>query len=184
MNLTTADRRAHYDDFVAHVRDLCTTPRIRADLAKCRGRRVEQISGEARRCLIKQIHPYGAQRAHYTVAALIALERPAHRIPQPEPAGDSAPAWHQRPNLGATLADAASRRPASARPMDRRLRLMVRLSSDLLHPRLPGLANLLLQTGCHPDWAVLLEDLALWDINTRQVISRWQDSFYLALPGD
>jgi hypothetical protein len=223
MTLTTAQRRTHYDDFVAHVRELCTTPRVRKDLAACRGRRVE-LCPDAGRYLIRHVHGYGARRAHYTVAALIALEPSAptaadlqarRRAAQPDPprtgpppgteapgaqtpsevppgaglSGGEAPpgqklSWRQRPNLGHMLADAAGRRPAGATALEGKLQLLVRLSGDLLHPRLPGLAGMLLQAGCRPDWAVLLDDLALWDIDRPQVRDRWLTAFYLSCPDD
>ncbi|MFF3544744.1 type I-E CRISPR-associated protein Cse2/CasB [Streptomyces platensis] len=72
--LTTAQRRAHYDDFVAQVIDLCTTNGIRADLADGRGRPVEQCS-RMQEHLTRHIAGYGARRAHYTIASLIAIHR-------------------------------------------------------------------------------------------------------------
>ncbi|WP_406387532.1 type I-E CRISPR-associated protein Cse2/CasB [Streptomyces sp. NBC_00887] len=188
MSLTSVERRTHYDKFVAQVRDLCTTNRIRADLAGSRGRRVQQCT-KAHPYLSKLTHAHGARRAHYTVAALIALEPPARNsTPPPEKPDDDAdqgPAlWHRRPNLGATLATAAARRPVSAVAWGEKLQLLSRLSTDVLHPRLPGLADQLLQAGCRPDWAVLLNDLAWWDHDRPAVVSRWMDSFYLALPDD
>ncbi|MGW6898983.1 type I-E CRISPR-associated protein Cse2/CasB [Streptomyces sp. NPDC054919] len=190
MSLTTTERRAHYDQFVTQVRDLCTTPRIRAALAKSRGRRVQQCL-EAHRYLSKLTHAHGARRAHYTVAALIALEPPNRHSPRPpaparpDDATDTEPVlWGRRPNLGSTLATAAARRPVSASAWENKLQVLSRLSADILHPRLPGLAEQLLQVGCRPDWAVLIDDLAWWDYDRPATVSRWMDSFYLALPDD
>ncbi|MCX2182668.1 type I-E CRISPR-associated protein Cse2/CasB [Streptomyces sp. SKN60] len=181
--IATQDRRAHYDAFVTQVRDLCTTSGIRAALAQGRGRRIEQCTA-LHRYLTRPAHGYGARRAHYTVASLIALEpHTHHHPPTAEPAGEAVE-WRRRLNLGATLATAVVRRPVSAQAFDNKLQLLARLSTDVLHPRLPGLAEQLLQAGCRPDWAVLLEDLSLWDIDRPAVVTRWMDSFYLALPDD
>lgn len=86
------ERRTHYDDFVAYIHELCTTPGIRAALAKGRGRSVEQCSFMDR-YLTRHAAGRPGRRAHYTVASLIALAGPAaHTIgvrsePPPTPAG-------------------------------------------------------------------------------------------------
>ncbi|MFF4234028.1 type I-E CRISPR-associated protein Cse2/CasB [Streptomyces sp. NPDC001820] len=178
------ERRIHYDDFVAYVRALCTVPRIRADLEIGRGRPITACAS-LHPHLSRRVHGHGARRAHYTVASLVALERPHHRA---APASDSRDdeashlPWHQRRNLGATLAHVARLRPSGAGPMEKRLQTLTRLSADWLHPRLPRLAVQLLDAGCLPDWSVLLDDLAQWDFDRPEVATRWLDAFYLALP--
>ena len=72
--LTTAQRRAHYDDFVAQVIDLCTDNGIRADLASGRGRPVEDCD-RMQPHLIRHVAGFGARRSHYTIAGLIAMQR-------------------------------------------------------------------------------------------------------------
>lgn len=72
--LTTAQRRAHYDDFVAQVIDQCTENSIRADLASGRGRPWAECD-RMQPHLIRLAAGYGARRAHSTVACLIAMQR-------------------------------------------------------------------------------------------------------------
>ncbi|MGW7521147.1 type I-E CRISPR-associated protein Cse2/CasB [Streptomyces sp. NPDC054796] len=72
--LTTAQRRAHYDDFVADVIGLCAHNGIRSDLASGRGRPVEHCE-RMQQHLAARIRRFGARRAHYTIAALIAQQR-------------------------------------------------------------------------------------------------------------
>ncbi|MER7200081.1 type I-E CRISPR-associated protein Cse2/CasB [Streptomyces sp. CB01635] len=185
---TTAQRHAHYDDFVAHTRNLCTTPRIRADLARGQGRPAKECL-HIHRYLARLVAGWGARRAHYTVAALIALEPPnphaAHLAPRGPQVHHATPVpWHRRPNLGAALAQAAACRPVSAVALERKLNTLVHLSADHLHPLLPGLANQLLHTGGRPDWAVWLSDLALWDIDRLAVASGWLGAFHLDGPDD
>ncbi|MDX3771650.1 type I-E CRISPR-associated protein Cse2/CasB [Streptomyces sp. NBC_01707] len=72
--LTTVQRRAHYDDFVAQVIDQCTENSIRADLASGRGRPWAECD-RMQPHLIRLIAGYGARRAHSTIACLIAMQR-------------------------------------------------------------------------------------------------------------
>lgn len=71
--LTTAQRRTHYDDFVTQVIDLCANNGIRADLTSGRGRPTEECA-RMQEHLTRYVARYGARRAHYTVAALIAMQ--------------------------------------------------------------------------------------------------------------
>ncbi|TJZ99595.1 type I-E CRISPR-associated protein Cse2/CasB [Actinacidiphila oryziradicis] len=199
--ITTEQRRAHYDTFATtDVPLLCASPGFRADLRSGRGREVTQCP-RMHRHLARLVAGYGACRAHYTVASLIALRRPAprpapaaptgplaqDRDTDPGPSADSAIAWTERPwrsrpNLGASLADAVRRRGMRPGPTEDRLHLLTRLSEDLLHPRLPRLIDHLLDSGAGVDWPVLLEDLAWWEWDREAVTLRWLDSYYLALP--
>ncbi|MFZ4142701.1 type I-E CRISPR-associated protein Cse2/CasB [Streptomyces griseoincarnatus] len=74
MPVTTAQRRAHYDDFVHQVITLCAVNGIRADLNSGFGRPVAECSRMPEH-LTRHIAGFGARRAHYTVASLIALHR-------------------------------------------------------------------------------------------------------------
>lgn len=74
MRLTTEDRRAHYDTFVSQVITMCRVNGIRADLASGRGRPVEDCTRLPEH-LTRHIAGFAAPRAHYTVAALIAMQR-------------------------------------------------------------------------------------------------------------
>ncbi|MFJ3799938.1 type I-E CRISPR-associated protein Cse2/CasB [Streptomyces sp. NPDC090088] len=71
---TTAQRRTHYDDFVQQVINLCKVNGIRADLVSGRGRPLEDCPRMPEH-LTRHILGFGAQRAHYTVASLIAMQR-------------------------------------------------------------------------------------------------------------
>ncbi|MFJ8932128.1 type I-E CRISPR-associated protein Cse2/CasB [Streptomyces sp. NPDC102364] len=175
-------RHEHYDRYVATVRTLCRTPGDRRTLADGRGRDLDDCPALTR-LLVKPSHGFGARRAHYTVAALIALE-PA--TPETAPAGpdDPRPAWRQRPNLGHTFARAACTHRLAAGGLERELDVITHLSAPTLHPRLPHIARHLLDLGARPDWAVLLDDLALWDYHPHTVARRWREAFHLDLPAD
>ncbi len=72
--LTTAQRRAHYDAFVAEVIELCGVNGVRSALTSGRGRPVEQCD-RMKPYLVARISAFGARRAHYTIASLIAAQR-------------------------------------------------------------------------------------------------------------
>ena len=192
------ERRCHYDAFVAHVRGLCRTPRIRSRLEDGRGQAVTECP-RMDAYLVKPCQGFGARRAHYTVASLIALERPVpdwtrtapatppvHPGPDPDDPLESEPAppdgWARRPNLGRTLADAARAHPHTAASWQREVEVMGVLSTDLLHPRLPHTVRRLLHLGLACDFAVLLEDLAQWDFDPLEVAGRWRHAFFLTVP--
>ncbi|MEU6097749.1 type I-E CRISPR-associated protein Cse2/CasB [Streptomyces sp. NPDC047079] len=118
MSLTTAQRRAHYDDFVQEVITLCAVNSIRADLNSGFGRPIAQCPRMPEH-LTRHIAGFGAHRAHYTVAGLIAQNRdlPHEDGPyQPElatPAKD-APARSARPaGIAPAVDDAAPPSPGS-----------------------------------------------------------------------
>ncbi|EKX65604.1 type I-E CRISPR-associated protein Cse2/CasB [Streptomyces ipomoeae] len=86
MSFTTAQRRAHYDDFVHQVITLCAVNSIRADLNSGFGRPIAECHRMPEH-LTRHIAGFGAHRAHYTVAGLIAQDRdlPHENTPyQPE----------------------------------------------------------------------------------------------------
>lgn len=219
---STAERREHYDTFVADVLTLCADRGVRADLRTGRGRPLTQCP-RLHQHLARRVAGHGAKRAHYTVASLIALTHAAtgsSRHPpkppetdhlgtasllpapqtatgQPAPplhavqpdtqesgAAQPAPRWRTRPNLGATLAIAAHRRVLNAATTPQRLHTLTRLSADLLHPRLPALADRLAAARLPLDFAVLLEDLAWWDVDRDEIATRWLEAFYLTRPTD
>jgi hypothetical protein len=93
-------------------------------------------------------------------------------------------AWQRRPDLGRTLAEAVLHRAIAHDSATRRLRALGKLSTDLLHPRLPALAKLLDQAGLDTDFAVLLDDLVWWDTDRARITSAWTLSFHLAVGGD
>ncbi|MFD3840265.1 type I-E CRISPR-associated protein Cse2/CasB [Streptomyces sp. NPDC058642] len=72
--LTTTQRRAHYDTFVTDLIDICAVNGARSALASGRGRPVEECD-RLKPYLVARIGDFGARRAHYTVASLIAAQR-------------------------------------------------------------------------------------------------------------
>ncbi|MBY8881596.1 type I-E CRISPR-associated protein Cse2/CasB [Actinacidiphila acidipaludis] len=102
----------------------------------------------------------------------------------PEAARLTGQAWQRRPDLGRTLAEAVLRRAIAHDSATRRLRALGKLSTDLLHPRLPALAKLLDQAGLDTDFAVLLDNLVWWDTDRARITSAWTLSFHLAVGGD
>ncbi|MFE5036901.1 type I-E CRISPR-associated protein Cse2/CasB [Streptomyces sp. NPDC056683] len=173
------DYRTHCDAYVTTVRTLCATPEIRSVLQKGQGKPIDQCQ-PVHRFLSAPTHTHPDRRAHYTLACLIAHERPDRRPVTPTPDPERPIAWPARPNLGATLARAAHGRTDG--PHEKQLQVLIRLSEDLLHRRLPGLTRQLLGAGCPPDFAVLLADLTYWNSNRLSVATRWQDAFYLTAP--
>ncbi|WP_031191167.1 MULTISPECIES: type I-E CRISPR-associated protein Cse2/CasB [Streptomyces] len=173
--------RQHCDAYVTLVRDLCTTPAIRRVLQDGRGRPVTDCL-PLHRYLARPTRGHPARRAHYTVACLIAHERPWHLPADPGDAAGTGMPWRQRTNLGAAFARLARARPAARAPSEQRLQTLIRLSADNLHRLLPGTTRLLLEAGCPPDWAVLLDDLAAWPAHRGAVATRWLDAYYLTTP--
>ncbi|MGW2272209.1 type I-E CRISPR-associated protein Cse2/CasB [Streptomyces yangpuensis] len=90
--------------------------------------------------------------------------------------------WRSRPNLGATLALAVNRRGFDESRMTDRLKLLTRLPTSQLHPRLWSLAvHLHARAAARLDFAVLLEDLAWWDDDRPRITTRWRESYFLTL---
>ncbi|MFE9015615.1 type I-E CRISPR-associated protein Cse2/CasB [Streptomyces cyaneofuscatus] len=173
--------RTHCDTFTAAVRDLCRTPAIRAALERGHGRPVEECDRRAHGVLAPLARGFGARRAHWTVAGLIALERP-DRHPLDLAAlhtQRSALPWYRRPNIGTSLAQAFTATPRDRDNAARRLRALTHLGPEQLHRTLPGLTRRLLHQAAAPDFAVLLSDLAAWDTHRRTVGTRWLDGFHL-----
>ncbi|MFI9833755.1 type I-E CRISPR-associated protein Cse2/CasB [Streptomyces sp. NPDC051913] len=218
--LTTAQRRAHYDTFVNEVIDVCAVNGARAALASGRGRPVEECA-RMKPYLVARIGSFGARRAHYTVASLIAAQRhlahedgpyapetpsPTDSIEEParpgfgtagdEQMGDrlgegaggkptspwAGRAWRARPNLGTTLALAVIRHGFKQSRMDDRLRVLTRLPTPMLHPRLWTLtSHLASRDAARLDFAVLLDDLAWWDEDRLHTADRWSESYFRTL---
>ncbi|MFD5081677.1 type I-E CRISPR-associated protein Cse2/CasB [Kitasatospora sp. NPDC058406] len=191
---TAPEHRRHCQDFVTDIAALCTRPAVRTALKRGRGRPVEDCL-DLTPHLSRLTRSHGARRAHYTVAALIALTTPS--VPEtadpfdenttptarPDTVDDPyrTPAWRRRPDLGTTLATAVRDHGFNPGRTEDDLKVLVRLAEDQLHRRLPALAERLASAGLRPDWAVLLDDLALRAHTAGQVGTRWLDNFYLHL---
>jgi CRISPR system Cascade subunit CasB len=86
--------------------------------------------------------------------------------------------WWTRPNLGASLGEAVNKRLLKADTAEADLHLMVRQGADALQQRLPALTRHLLGGGVRIDWSVLLDDLALWDLDRDRIATRWLESYF------
>lgn len=128
--------------------------------------------------------PAGAAGSPADDTADTAAWGPAGGTTGPEAVRLARQAWQRRPDLGRTLAEAVLRRAIAHDSATRRLRALGKLSTDLLHPRLPALAKLLDQAGLDTDFAVLLDDLVWWDTDRARITSAWTLSFHLAVGGD
>ncbi|MER7805102.1 type I-E CRISPR-associated protein Cse2/CasB [Streptomyces parvulus] len=102
------DYRDHYDSFVAQVRALCTAPAVRRTLESGRGRDLRDFphGHPAHRYLIRHVHSWPAQRAHYTVAALIASQ--TRRISGDDPTTVHVPRQAPPPDAATPTAPAAA----------------------------------------------------------------------------
>ncbi|CAN3985927.1 type I-E CRISPR-associated protein Cse2/CasB [Kitasatospora purpeofusca] len=189
---TAPEHRRHCQDFVTGIAALCARPAVRTALKRGRGRPVEDCL-DLTPHLSRLTRGHGARRAHYTVAALIALTTPSvpvatdlldeNTTPTAD-AGDDpyqAPVWRRRPDLGTTLATAVRDHGFNPGRTEDDLKVLVRLGEDQLHRRLPTLCERLASAGLRPDWAVLLDDLAVRAHASGRVGTRWLDNFYLCL---
>ncbi|MGW7529822.1 type I-E CRISPR-associated protein Cse2/CasB [Streptomyces sp. NPDC054783] len=109
MRPTTEERRAHYDDFVTQVIALCQVNGVRADLVSGRGRPVEDCARMPEH-LTRHIAGFGAQRAHFTVAGLIAMQRDLIGEDGPYLPESATTAGHS--STGSTQSDSAETQPA------------------------------------------------------------------------
>ncbi|MEU1258788.1 type I-E CRISPR-associated protein Cse2/CasB [Streptomyces chartreusis] len=131
--LTTVQRRAHYDAFVADIIDLCAVGGVRSALVSGRGRPVEECD-RMKPYLVARVSGFGARHAHYTVASLIAAQRHLTREDEPYTPESAAPnstpetGSREEISLGGILPDTAPDAPAQggrpaedpARPYDGR----------------------------------------------------------------
>ncbi|MEV7783158.1 type I-E CRISPR-associated protein Cse2/CasB [Kitasatospora sp. NPDC088351] len=191
------DRRSHDD------------PGVRAALRRGAGKGLDEVSFMHRFVASwlteEQLRDRDVQRAHYTVAVLIAAQRrsqyaatAAEPRPRPEPvpgaaAGDVPPAAvtpRYGRNLGRSFADGVAKagpgngnglREASA---ETRLNMLTRQSVDGLHRHLPGAVRQLRDRDVDVDWAQLLVDLCRWKRHSGEIKRRWLQDYYRALQAD
>ncbi|MEU5270398.1 type I-E CRISPR-associated protein Cse2/CasB [Streptomyces hygroscopicus] len=176
-----------YDTFVSYVHRLCQDNRQRAELRRGLGLPVERCN-YMHRYLVPWLRDnddrgYGdVRRAYYGVASLIAARPRSARQDNPEDAG--ATAWHQRPNLGASLGLAVAKGVFKPNTAESALHLMSRQSSDAVHRSLPALLAQLTGGGITVDWAVLLKDLSWWTRDRDRIATRWLDSYFRTDTGE
>lgn len=164
--------------FVAFVHDLVLTPGARADLRSGLGKDLDRAA-RMHRYIASWTTQTGGQaleRAHYTVAALIAAtHKDHHLIPGPLP--------ERVRTLGQCLGEAID--PAkglSEASAEQHLHQLTRQSLRGLHRHLPSLARHLV-TVAGPgslDYPQLLADLAAWSDHRGRVTRRWLQDFYRA----
>ncbi|MGW4646978.1 type I-E CRISPR-associated protein Cse2/CasB [Kitasatospora sp. NPDC004289] len=150
-----------------------------------------------------QARDLDVQRAHYTVASLIAVQRrdqyAAAHTPSTfnvETGSENTPATaaptrnpaNRTRSLGHALADGVARgaagnglRESSA---ETRLGMLTRQSPEGLHRHLPGVVRQLRSSGVEVEWAQLLVDLARWRRHSGEVKRRWLQDYYRARQAD
>lgn len=190
------DRQQRAQEFVRQVLEVCAgSKRAQADLRSGLGLpydRCQRMHRHLMRLVPEQNRHPEARRPYYVVAALIAArsrgvrdedaERnsaaPAQGDTSPSEPGGTAQSWWQRPNLGASLAEAVNLGALAAGSAESELHLLARIGSESLHSRLPALVGQINGRGVVLDWAVLLDDLAGWDYSQDRIATRWLESYF------
>ncbi|MFC8367077.1 type I-E CRISPR-associated protein Cse2/CasB [Streptomyces sp. NPDC057239] len=174
------------DRFVTYVHQVCESKLARAALRRGLGLPVERCN-YMHRYLVPWLrdhddqHHADVRRAYYTVASLIAARPRSARDTAPDQ--DTSASWYERSNLGASLGQAVAKGVLKENSAESALHLMVRQSSDAVHPGLPALVRQLLGGGIAVDWAVLLEDLAWWNRSRDRIATRWLESYFRTAGG-
>jgi CRISPR system Cascade subunit CasB len=136
------------------------------------------------------------QRAHYTVASMLA-DQPRNRLTadggdgtdvhpaEGDPVRQDSPPRPARygTSLGASFAEAVTTSPGREREMrasaaEQRLNLLTRQSVNGLHRHLPAAVRYLLTIGVPVDLAQLLDDLIAWPVHSGRISRRWLQDFY------
>jgi CRISPR system Cascade subunit CasB len=168
------------------------------------------------RIVAPRLPPYAVadedvQRAHYTIAALVAAYhrgpvddagdtsdvRPgdggpddgAAAVPHQSASGDAAALRRARfgESLGLAYAAGVALSVRSGgnglreNAAESRLNVLSRQSTAGLHRHLPGAVRQLCDRGCPPDWARLLVDLRSWPRDRRRIARWWLQDFYRAV---
>ncbi|WP_328765423.1 MULTISPECIES: type I-E CRISPR-associated protein Cse2/CasB [unclassified Streptomyces] len=192
----SVERQQRAQDFVRQVLEVCAgSKRAQADLRSGLGLpydRCQRMHRHLMRLVPERNRHPEARRPYYVVAALIAArsrgvrdedaERnsaaPAQGDASPSEPGGTAQSWWQRPNLGASLAEAVNLGALAAGSAESELHLLARVGSESLHSRLPALVGQVNGRGVVLDWAVLLDDLAGWDYSQDRIATRWLESYF------
>nr|WSW64551.1 type I-E CRISPR-associated protein Cse2/CasB [Streptomyces sp. NBC_00998] len=190
------DRQQRAQEFVHQVLEVCAgSKRAQADLRSGLGLpydRCQRMHRHLMRLVPERSRHPEARRPYYVVAALIAArsrgvrdedaERNSAALAQegssPSELGGTSQSWWQRPNLGASLAEAVNQGTLAAGSAESELHLLARIGSESLHSRLPALVGQINGRGVVLDWAVLLDDLAGWDYSQDRIATRWLESYF------
>lgn len=175
-------------------------PGVRAALRRGVGKDLDEVPFMHRHVASwlsdEQTRDRDVQRAHYTVAVLIAAQRrDQYNVPTADAVAASASAeaalGGAQPaagpvrghSLGRAFADGAGAglRESSA---ETRLNLLTRQSVDGLHRHLPAVTRQLREHGVAVDWAQLLVDLCRWRRHSGDIKRRWLQEYYRALQAD
>ncbi|MGW0734438.1 type I-E CRISPR-associated protein Cse2/CasB [Streptomyces sp. NPDC002851] len=148
------------------------------------------------------VHRESAQRAYYTVAAMIASQprsSPASTVADEEAGSGSAPpadhtAAAEEPvkekraarygqSLGASFAVAVTGSSVRDKEMrestaETRLNLLTRQSTEGLHRHLPAAVGYLRDLDVPVDWAQLQDDLMAWPYHSGRIARRWLQDYY------
>ncbi|GAA5014565.1 type I-E CRISPR-associated protein Cse2/CasB [Kitasatospora paranensis] len=176
-------------------------PGVRAALRRGVGKDLDSVPFMhrfvAHRLTDEQMADLDIQRAHYTVASLIAAQRrdqyaaarTATNLDETTAGPDeSKPATPRSRSLGRSFADGVAKggteaglRASSA---ETRLNLLTRQSLDGLHRHLPGAIRQLRGSDVDVDWAQLLVDLCRWRRHAGTVKRRWLQDYYRTRQAD
>ncbi|WP_331731034.1 type I-E CRISPR-associated protein Cse2/CasB (plasmid) [Kitasatospora sp. NBC_00070] len=126
----------------------------------------------------------GIQRAHYTVAALIAAQH-SGQYPATAQHTSEQPEREEGRSLGRSFADWVARGSTGGggpheAGTERRLSMLTRQSAEGLHRHLPAAVRQLRHSGITVDWAQLLVDLSLWRRHSGEVGRHWLQDYYQA----
>ncbi|MGW4378964.1 type I-E CRISPR-associated protein Cse2/CasB [Kitasatospora sp. NPDC004531] len=186
--------------FTAWVEQRCAAdPAVRSALRRGAGKGLDRVPSMHR--FVVRWLPDGAgddaQRAYYTVAAMIAAQRRSQYTVRAGAEGEVVEAqdaegaavvgaddgepevrWRARQSLGRSFAQAVASGGMRESSAETRLNLLSRQSVDGLHRHLPGAVRQLREAGAPVDWALLLGDLAGWRRYGGEVKRRWLQDFY------
>ena len=184
---TADERRTSWlqrcDEYLATVREACSTPGGRADL-----RNALADNFTSRWPLYQRLYPAGGIPAAQTLEAefpflLIAALYAEHDAPNPRMDGGkrtvkARPADAAR-NLGWSYARAVDRKAMRKKSAADALSALAQLDTVGMHRDLPAVVSELRSAGVPVDWAVLLRDVTRWPKYADQVRLDWARSFYL-----
>lgn len=179
--------------FVVEIQRICASDRgARAALRRGEGKGLDEAPGMHR--IVAPLlpgpvlHSEDAQRAYYTVAALIAAQRrsetPAEEagVPQKQkgqpPSPQSALYGHSLGVAFAAAVNKGTRDGMRESAAETRLNLLTRQSVQGIHRHLPAAARQLSAKKTPPDWARLLVDLRNWHEDRGRIARYWLQDFY------
>lgn len=184
----SARRLDHWRKLVMHVEERIRKSKAdRADLRRAVGKRPEQIAARRAHAILSTwVDPtdIASERACYTVAALIAAQRPINDdresddVTAESVANELEENGSRRRSLGWSIAKAVNTKDLNPATAEARLHLLCRQSVDGVHRHLSRLVMQLSSDRVPIDWAGLIDDLARWARYRDQVTKRWLQDYY------